>query len=261
MTANSDWYELGEQVALPFDLARVTITGESETVETLGQFLLSGLTDTDHLGALMAKHSYVRVAEYVRERRVPTKLNIRVANFGEVVSGNLLEAEENLHRPIEKLRYTLNHEWSPHLTDIFAVLVEDREITAFVYCEVKTWTSQPNVNVGAKGYKDLIKAWQEKTPEILYFTAERLWEAKRFDEYERLDRAMYNVEPVPERLRLVLFFDEMVWSDSILDAVADELKRDEPPDGSFVCYLIKRASLRTLVNDSFDKMTELSVQS
>ena len=44
-----DWYELGERVSEPFNLARVSITGGSETAETLGQFLFHGLTNTDHL--------------------------------------------------------------------------------------------------------------------------------------------------------------------------------------------------------------------
>ena len=91
---NAGWYELGNHASEPFTLSRVSITGGSETAETLGRFLLSGLTDTQYLGSLMARHGYRRVAQYVQERRVPTKLNIRVANFGEVASGHLLEEEE-----------------------------------------------------------------------------------------------------------------------------------------------------------------------
>ena len=281
-----DWYELGERVSEPFNLARVSIMGGSETAETLGQFLFHGLTNTDHLGDLMARHGYGPVADYIRERRVPTKLNIRVANFGEIASGHLLEEEEELIRPIEKLRYTFNHEWSPHLTDVFAVLVEDDEITTIAYCEVKAGTTSPDADVGANGYKDLLKAWRKclpgrptspdadvgangykdkawrnKTPEILHFTAERLWEAQRFDEYERLDRAMYGATPVPQLLRLVLIFDEAAWKDSVLDAVEAAVEQDAPPADSFVCYLVMRDDLRTLVNDSFEKMAEFAVHS
>ena len=259
MKASSNWYELREQATEPFDITRITVKGKAETVETLGRFLLHGLTDTNHLGALMARQGLAQVAEYVRERRVPTKLNIRVAHFGEVVSGHILEAEENLHRPIDKLHYTFNHEWSPQLTDIFAVHIEDEEITAFAYCEVKTWTTSPAMDIGGKGYRDLIRVWREKTPEILHFAAERLWESKRFKDYERLDRAMYSVNPVPELLRLVLFFDENVWSDSLLDSVATAFAHDTPPDDTFVCYLVQRANLRSLVNDSFEKMADLAV--
>lgn len=253
------WYELGAQASDPFNLRRVALTGGAETAERLGNFLLHGLTNTDYLGVLMAKHGYERVAEYVQQRRVPTKLNIRVADFGEVTSGHLLEEEEGLLRPIEKLRYTFNHEWSPHLTDVFATLVEAGEITAFAYCEVKAGTTPPNADVGANGYKDLLRAWREKTPEILHFTAERLWEAQRWDDYERLDRAMSGATSVPQLLRLVLIFDEVAWKESVLDALAAAVAQEAPHDDSFVCYLVTRADLRTLVNDSFEKMAELAV--
>ena len=150
MTTYADWYESGDPSGEPFNITPVSITGGSETVETLGRFLLQGLTDTDHLASLMARHGYGLVAQYVQERRIPTHLGIRVANFGEIVSGRLLEAEEGLLRLIEKLRYTFNHEWSPHLTDVFAILVEAGEITAFAYCEVKAGTTSPATSCGCQ---------------------------------------------------------------------------------------------------------------
>ena len=259
-TADSDWYELGDRSNEPFNLTRVSITGGAETAETMGRFLLDGLSDLDYLGKLLAQGGYTRVSEYVQQRRVPTKLNIRVANFGEVVSGHLLEEEEDLLRPIEKLRYTFNHEWSPHLTDVFAVQIEDDEVISFAYCEVKAGTTHPANDVGAKGYKDLVKAWREKTPEILHFTAERLFEAKRFEEYERLYRAMYSATPVSQLLRLVLVFDEAAWADSVLEAVEAAVAQDAPPDDSFVCYVATRADLRTLVHDSFEMMAKFAEQ-
>ena len=259
-TTDSDWYEVVDRDSEPFNLIRVSIAGGSETTDTLGQFLLQGLTDTNYLGRLLCQGGYPRVAEYVQERRVPTKLNIRVANFGEVVVGHLIEEEENLLRPIEKLRYTFNHDWSPHLTDVFAVLIENDEIVAFAYCEVKAGTTTPNADVGAKAYDDLIKIWREKMPEILYFTSERLLEAQRLEDWERLDRAMYTASSIPELLRLALVFDEVAWSDSVLDAIADAVEQDPPPPHSFVCYLVTRTNLRTLVEDSFRKMAELATQ-
>ena len=220
------WYVVSDRASDPFQLVRVSIADHSNTARTLGRFLLDGLTDTDRLGALMSAHGYERVAEYVRTRRIPTKLNIKVANFGEVVSGHLIEEEEGFVRPIEKLRYTFSHEWSPHLTDIFAVLIENDEIETFAYCEVKAGTTHPDSDTAAKGYSALLKVWQEKTPEILHFTSERLWDSRRFVEYERLDRAMSRADPVSQLLRLVLVFDEAVWSDSILDDVINAIEHD-----------------------------------
>ena len=259
MTTAPNWYELSDRSNGPFTLVRASIIGSSDTTETLGRFLLDGLTDTDYLAALTARHGFGRAADYIQERRVPSKLNIRVADFGEIVSGHLLEEEECLLRPIEKLRYTFNHEWSPHLTDIFAVLIEDDEISTFAFCEVKAGTTPPDADAGAKGYRDLLKTSREKTPEILHFTAERLWEAQRFDHYDRLDRAMSSPTPVPQLLRLVLVFDQLAWSDSVLDHVATAFAQDPPSNDSFVCYLVTRPGLRSLVDESFGKMSEIAV--
>ena len=114
--------------------------------------------------------------------------------------------------------------------------------------------------MAANGYKDLLKAWREKTPEILHFTAERLWEAQRIEDYERLERAMYSTTPIPQLLRLALVFDENIRLESVLETVATAIEKDAPPNASFMCYLITRTDLRALVNDSFDKMAELAEQ-
>ena len=258
-TSDTGWYDVRDRCSDPFDLVRISLTDGAESAEEIGQFLLHGLADTDYLASLMSRHGYQRVAQYIKERRIPTRLNIRVADFGEVVSGRLLEEEEGLIRPIEKLRYKFNHDWSPHLTDVFAVLVEGDEITTFAYCEVKAGTTPPNVQVGANGYRDLIKVPRDKTPEILYFTAERLWEAGRLEDYDRLDRAMSSATPIPNMLRLALVFDESAWSESVLDAVKNAMQQEGPTEASFVCFLVTRDGLRTLVEESFDKMREALV--
>ena len=253
------WYELGEEASEPFHLTRVNLSADPQTPEVLGQFLLQGLTNTDYLRTIVTKHGYNRVSDYIRERRIPTSLSTRVAGFGEVVSGNLLESEEQLSRPIEKLRYTFNHEWSPHLTDVFAVLITNGEITTFGYCEVKAGTTPPDKTIGEAGYSALLKTWREKTPEILYFTSERLWDAQLDEEYERLDRAMSRPEEGSQLLRLVFVFDEAVWSDSVLETVADAHENNAPPAGAFACYLVTGTDLRSLVERSFDAMQQLAV--
>ena len=98
--------------------------------EKFGGFLLEGLANTDHLAGIMSRHGSEKVSEFIRGHKMPTnRLNIRVADFGEVIFGRLLEEEESFIRSIEKLRYTFNRDWSPHLTDVFALVVEDDAIT------------------------------------------------------------------------------------------------------------------------------------
>ena len=76
---------------------------------------LKGLADTDRLAGIMSRHGREKVSEFIRGHKRSDKLNIRVANFGEVIFGRLLEVEEGFIRPIEKLRYTFNRDWSPQL--------------------------------------------------------------------------------------------------------------------------------------------------
>ena len=41
--------------------------------------------------------------------------------------------------------------------------------------------------------------------------------------------------------------------------VETAFEQDPLPDGTFVCYLVTKTDLRSLVNDSLEKMEELSV--
>ena len=207
----------------------------------------------------MSRHGREKVSEFIREHKVPTKLNIRVADFGEVIFGRLLEKEEGFIRPIEKLRYKFNRDWSPHLTDVFALVIKDDAITHFVYSEVKSGTTRPSSEVGADGYADLVKTSLQAIPEILYFTHERLEESQRYEDRDRLGYAMFQEDGIPSLFRLGLVFDEDAWHGAVMEAVETAFEQDPLPGGTFVCYLVTKTDLRSLVSDSFEKMEELSV--
>ena len=77
-----------------------------------------------------------------------------------------------------------------------------------------------------------------------------------------LDRAMYGIAPVPGApATCTLVFDESIHLESVLEAVALEVQQNASPGSSFVCYIVTKADLRTLVNESFNKMAELAVHS
>lgn len=258
-TPEPAWYRIIKYDEEPFPKRTAVIEDVTGLEERCGGFLLEGLADTDHMAGILARHGQERVSDFIRGHKIPTKISTQVASFGEVISGRLLEEEEGFIRPIEKLRYTFNRDWSPHLTDVFALVVKDDEITHFVYSEVKSGTTRPNSEVGADGYAGLIMTSREHTPEILYFTHERLDESQRFEDRDRLENAMFQADRMPNLFRLGLVFDEKVWHSAVMDAVEAAFKREPLPDGTFACYLITKADLRSLVNDSFKKVEELSV--
>ncbi|MBE0609454.1 MAG: hypothetical protein IH609_08745 [Dehalococcoidia bacterium] len=259
MEPSIPWYELEDGDGQLFDLCRARVLDGDPTTGAFAKFLLQGLTDPEYLRSLMEKRGLASLADYVANRRVSSKLSIRVADFGEIAAGRLLEAEEALHRPIEKLRYKFNRDWSPHLTDIFAVARDDNdEIVAFAYCEVKAGTTAPAPDVAANAYQDLIKAWREKVPEILHFTSERLWEAHRQAEYEQLDRAIASSSSMPQILRLVLVFDQNAWSDDSFDYLSDAIGVDGASGSALKCYLVRRSELRALIEDAYAEMAKLA---
>ena len=258
-TTEPAWYRIIECEEEPFPKRTAVIEEGPGIEEKCGGFLLEGLADTDHMAEIMARHGREKVSDFIRWHKMPNKLNIRVANFGEVIFGRLLEGEEGFTRPIEKLRYTFNYELSPHLTDVFALVVEDDEITHFVYSEVKSGTTRPNSDVGASGYGDLVKISQQDIPKILYFTHERLDQSRRYEDRDRLGDAMFQEDRIPSLFRLGLVFDEDAWHGAVMDAVETAFEQDPLPDNTFVCYLVTKTNLRSLVNDSFEKMDELSV--
>lgn len=251
--ASATWYEITSDTAESFDLQRGRLVDTSH----LGEFLLHGLADTELLAEISKRHGLMQVEQYLRTRRISPKLNIRVGDFGEVTAGRILEDEESLLRPIEKLRYVFNKDWSPHLTDVFAVQIAADEITAFAYCEVKAGTTRPKPTVPADGYRDLLKAWRDNAPAILHFTAERLFEAQRYDDYDRLDRALARGTAMPQLLRLVLVYDEGVWSDDLLDDLRSAISADNAAGSAFRCYLVTQAEFRGLVDAAYDRLIEL----
>ena len=258
-TTTPDWYRIIEYEEEPFPRTKAIIEDGMGVGEKCGRFLLEGLANTDRMAGILARHGQEKLSDFIRGHKMPNRLSTRVANFGEVISGRLLEEEEGFIRPIEKLRYTFNRDWSPHLTDVFALGIEDDAISHFVYLEVKSGTTRPNSDVGSIGYADLVKTSRQDIPEILYFTHERLDESQRYGDRDRLENAMFQEDRIPSLFRLGLVFDEAAWHDAVMDAVETTFEQDPLPDDTFVCYLITKTNLRSLVNDSFKKMEELAV--
>ena len=259
-TAEPAWYRIIKCEEEPFPKRTAVIEEGPGIEQKCGGFLLEGLADTDHMAGIMSRHGREKVSEFIREHKLSNRLNIRVADFGEVIFGRLLEEEEGFIRPIEKLRYTFNYDWSPHLTDVFALVVQDDEITHLVYSEVKSGTTRPQCEMGADGYKDLVKTSQQEIPKILYFTHERLHENQRYEDRDRLGDAMFQEDPIPSLFRLGLVFDEDAWHGSVMDAIEAAFEQDPLPTDAFTCYLVTKTDLRSLVTNSFKKMDELAVK-
>lgn len=247
------WYTLASQAAYSFTLNRGTLSEVAGIEETLGEFLRFGLAHTDYVEAMNRKYGFEAAAAYLAERSFASRVATRVGDFGEVIAGRLLGAEEGLLRPLEKLRYKDDHEWSMRLTDVFCIREESGQIVEFVFCEAKAGTTRPPRDLALKAYARLIEDAEGERPEIFFFILERLWAEGRHADHERLDDAMRRREPVPRGARVVLVFDASAWTDEALDALEEaRVSGDVGELKNFVGYLITRAELRSLIEASYE---------
>ena len=193
-------------------------------------------------------------ADYLRDRAFADRVPTRIGDFGEIVAGRLLESEEGLSRPIEKLRYKDDHNWPMRLTDVFCIGRDSGRIVNFVFCEAKAGATSPSEDLAVVAYDRLAQDFDTERPEILFMTLEHLWAEGHYDEWEELCDAMRQREPVPRGMRLVLVFDDAAWNDKVILKLEEALQEDDATTcDDFKCYLITTDGLRPLIEASYGK--------
>ena len=212
------WYELEADDSYTFELQR-GVLADSPALETaVSPFLVNGLTNTAQLKGILQRAGLAAAADYF-EAHVATSENVQIGDFGEVVAGHLLEEEEQLTRPIEKLRYRESPDWAMKLTDVFCVRVDGDRIVGFVFGEAKTGTTPPNSSLGKNAYRQIHRDIEGEEPQILFFTLDRLLDIRDLESYSRLCDAMYRMPPVSRSLRLIFVFDTDSWRESVFDSL------------------------------------------
>lgn len=253
MTEGTTWYTAQPHAGYGFQLTRGTLGEHALIVEILGEFLKFGLAHVEYVEDVVRKHGFEAAAAYLAERSFAERVSTRVGDFGEVIAGRLLEAEEGLVRPVEKARYKDDHNWSMRLTDVFCTREEAGEIAGFVFCEAKAGTTRPPGDLAVRAYRRLVVDSEEERPEILFFTLEHLLAQGKYAEHERLDDAMRRREPVPRAMRMVLVFDADSWDDAVLDGLEEARGSGDVGElDDFMSYLLTRAELRPLIEASYE---------
>ncbi|MGE3537816.1 MAG: hypothetical protein AB7N91_10335 [Candidatus Tectimicrobiota bacterium] len=228
-----------------FALQRGTLLAGDPITEFLAALLARCLTDPEFVARMLQQSGPAVLAAYLASRGFPEKMNLRVGDFGEVLAGVVLESEEALIQPILKLRYRETSTWAMRLTDVFSIRIEDDEITGLCFCSVKAGITPPPQNVALDGYDQLVKDFNRPKPEILFFTQERLWDARDFDQLERFDRVAALPAPVDRLYRLILIFDQEVWKESVIEQLHEHRTQDLP---DFAAYLLLGTALRDTVS-------------
>ena len=245
------WYELEADDSFTFELQRGVLADSPTLENAVGPFLLNSLANVTHLKGILQRAGLTAAADYF-EAHVASSENVRIGDFGEVVAGHLLENEEQLARPIEKLRYRESRDWPMKLTDVFCVRVEGDRIVGFVFGEAKAGTTPPRGSLGKDAYRQIHRDIEGEEPQILFFTLDRLLDTLDPKAYAQLDDAMQRMPPVPRALRLVFVFDEDSWRESVLSALEDGIESEEVRlVDDFKCYLLTRGSLRNVITDAY----------
>ncbi len=245
------WYTVQKDTTYAFELQRGTLAPSPAIEQTLGPFLLSGLSHVEHLKEILQRLDLTAAANYFAHH-VASKENVRIGDFGEIVAGRLLEEAEAVTRPVEKLRYRESPDWPMKLIDVFCVRIDGDRITSFMFGEAKAGTTPPRIVLGQEAYRQLYQEVEGEEPQILFFTLDKLLDANNRPAYLQLEDAMNRTLPVPRALRIVFVFDEASWRDKVLSILDEGFQSDELVlADDFKCYVLTRDGLKAVIADTY----------
>ena len=238
------WYMVQKDGNYNFELYRGVLANSPVIESAVGQFLVDALSNVEHLKEILQRVGLPAAAKHFAAH-VASRENVRIGDFGEVVAGHLLEDEEELIRPIEKLRYRDDPKMSMKLTDVFCLRLENDRIAGFTFAEAKAGTTSPGRSLGQQAYQQIYHDIEDAEPQILFFALDRLREANDSTKYLQLEEAMHRTPPTPRALRLVFVFDDDSWQEDVLSLLHDDFASGELKSADdFKCYVLTRKQLR-----------------
>jgi len=251
------WLEFSTKSPNPFSFpvieGRERAPHDDHLVQNLGRSLFACMADPAFVEWLAAEGGVEVARGFVAAHAVPTTVTTAVGDFGEVLSGIILEDIEGLILPIKKLRYRETAAGPMRLTDTFALRLTEAEgapiIEAVCFCSVKTATTPPSDDVAVQGYAQLEQDHKRDKPEILSFVMWSLYRENDLamaalvgDLLARRDRS------TPRVYRLSLVVDAGVWQEAFLERL-DERAPDLP---EFATYVVKVNCLRELIDRCYE---------
>src|SRR3990172_4611198 len=121
----TSWLETAVRTdtTLPFQVldVRELPVERSLLVQTLAKELLVAHKDPAHLQRVAARAGRPRVRQSLASEVFPTRRNVRIGDFGEVLGAAILRERDGLYLPIFKLRYREKRDWPMRLTDLLAL--------------------------------------------------------------------------------------------------------------------------------------------
>ncbi len=220
----------------------------SEVEAHLIDLLRSARFDREFLADMAKIIGWEDVSDAILARNIPTTTKIRRGDFGEALATALLEQFEGYVIPVPKLRYRVTPTQSLTGTDALALRVDPSgAIVEMCFVESKLRTVR-DLSAGVAGSSQLAADLDSKLPDILTFTAQRLFE-RAHPLYGPFRQYLLDRRDTSDRdtARLVLCFDSEHWDERVLD----NLEEHEPALPRLVVHAARIREVKVLTERLF----------
>jgi hypothetical protein len=246
-----DWLKAKNRVAKSykaFEVQDVTELGlPSQAVRThLSDAVKAASVDIDFLADLTARLGWKKATAFVKQR-LPAHNSARRGRFGEVLGVSFLREFHGYHVPIEKFVFAITGGQSQPSTDAVLIKVTRGIVSEVCLVESKLRTTTDKF-AGVQGVRQLKADYEKEMPDMLGFTAARLYERddalyRPFMEY----MASRDDDRNRDSFCLFLIYDGNAWSDDVLTNIED----DEPTTSPLRVHATRVENLRKLVDEVF----------
>jgi hypothetical protein len=245
------WADRDPRAFSHFEVADVTQTAPpSDAVQThIAELIRTSAIDLSFLEDVTRRLGWQKAESLVRQR-LPENLSARRGRFGEVIGVFMLHQLKGYVVPIEKAHFAITGGQSQPSTDAVLLKVEDGKVREVCFVESKLRTGADNF-AAVEGARQLLSDYQKETPDMLWFTAARLFE-RRDPLYEPFMAYLASREDMREKdtFRLLLFYDLLAWSEKSLSNLTDE----EPTLRPLHVLVTRLDGLKELVQQIFERV-------
>jgi hypothetical protein len=252
------WLTVVERVSSPYRSQRVFDVTEASppedvTLSGIAECMLTARFDLEFLAEASRDYGWDNVGALVEatKARGATADVRRRGEFGEVLMGVLLETSHSWDIPVNKLRFEIREGQTLPGTDVLAlVAADDGEISGVCYAEAKLRTT-PDKAAPLLGYRQLVRDYDARLPEILPFVAQRMREMGHplYEPFRRYMAAREDNRDL-DHFHLCLVYEAAAWDEAALQNLEDEGVDIAP----FESQVVRIRDLRPLTDRCFQEL-------
>jgi hypothetical protein len=234
----------------PFDVVDVLEAASLSTdvEDHLCELAAQSSVDLDFLADMTRRLGWAR-AEQVVSQRLPKNSRAQRGRFGEVLGVAVLEQFHGYLLPIQKAHFAITGGQSQPSTDAVLLKLDSGSIVEVCFVESKLRTVRDRF-AAVEGVRQLEADYAKDEHDMLLFTAARLYDQgdSLYDPF--LEYMASRSEEKIDSFRLMLCYEDAVWTDDALE----DLRDDEPTASPLTVHVTRVAELRKLVETIFDRV-------